>query len=673
MQGGYTVMRFPDMSLRSTTAGAGGAIFRGDRLPKELMGDYFYGEEVARIVRRVHPETREGLTYIRNAYNGNEFIKSTDPLFRPVDQKVAPDGTLYIVDMYHGIIQEAAWTGPGTYLRGRIQQYDLDKVIHKGRIWRLVYDGVKRGADAIDRDKTPPHMLNETSAQLVAHLTHPNGWWRDTAQQLLVLKHDKSVVPALTSLVKTSPNLLGRIHAMWTLEGLGALDAALVRQLMEDKEPRMRIQAIRASETLYKAGDRSFAADYKKAATDPSVDVVIQSMLTVNRWKVPDANTVIKTTADSNKAKGVQVVAMTMLNPDAAAGGRGGGGGGRGGGAALTPEQQNIIERGGQIYRELCFTCHGDDGFGTPRPEGNTTMGPPLAGSPRVNGHRDYVVNAVLHGLTGPVDDRTYTEVMIPMDQNNDEWVASVASYVRRSFGNSGGFVTPADVARVRAATAARKAPWTVADLQASLPTVLVDDGTKLTASHNANLASRALTLTGWTSGSPQQAGMWFQLELSKPAMITEIQFDSTSGGGRGGGGGGGRGGVAAGAPGAAPGAAAAATVATGNGGRGGGRGAAAGAAGTPGAAAAEVAQAAPAAPPANPGFPRGYKVELSMDGTAWKTVAEGKGDGASTDIMFAPAQAKFVRITQTATVDSAPVWSIQGLRLFEPGKAAGK
>ena len=99
------------------------------------------------------PETAEGLTTIRNFYDGNEFIKSTDPYFRPVDQTTAPDGTIYITDMYHGIIQEAQWSGPGTYLRARIQQYDLDKVIHKGRIWRLVYDGVKFDrSDALARD-----------------------------------------------------------------------------------------------------------------------------------------------------------------------------------------------------------------------------------------------------------------------------------------------------------------------------------------------------------------------------------------------------------------------------------------------------------------------------------------------------------------------------------------
>ena len=96
----------------------------------------------------MYPENREGLTYLHTMTPRNEFIKSTDPYFRPVDQKVAPDGTLYIVDMYHGIVQERQWSGPGTYIRARIEQYDIDKVVHYGRIWRLVYDGVKRGARA---------------------------------------------------------------------------------------------------------------------------------------------------------------------------------------------------------------------------------------------------------------------------------------------------------------------------------------------------------------------------------------------------------------------------------------------------------------------------------------------------------------------------------------------
>ena len=129
-------------------------IIRGHRLPNELQGDYCYGEPVARMVRCMYAENKEGLTYVHTTTPGDEFIKSTDPFFRPVDQKIAPDGTLYIVDMYHGIVQERQWSGAGTYIRARIEQYDLDKVVHYGRIWRLVHDSAPR-------DKTMPQMNAE--------------------------------------------------------------------------------------------------------------------------------------------------------------------------------------------------------------------------------------------------------------------------------------------------------------------------------------------------------------------------------------------------------------------------------------------------------------------------------------------------------------------------------
>src|SRR6185369_1957975 len=139
-----------------------------------------------------------------------------------------------------------------------------------------------------------------TAAQLVAHLTDPNGWWRDTAQQLIILKQDKSVVPTLKDMARTSSNQLARIHALWTLEGLGSADAALVRELMASPDAQIRQQAIRVSETLYKGGDRSFAADYKKLTTDADVDVVLQSMMTMNTLKVADAATTIRNVQAAN-------------------------------------------------------------------------------------------------------------------------------------------------------------------------------------------------------------------------------------------------------------------------------------------------------------------------------------------------------------------------------------
>jgi hypothetical protein len=189
---------------------------------------YFYGE-VGRIVRRLRPVKIEDSRGCRTCPRG-EFIRSLDPLFRPVSNVTAPDGTIYIADMYRGIIEGAQWAKEGTYLRAKIKQNGLDKVVSgHGRIWRLTYDGLAR-------DRTQPRMLNETPAQLVAHLTHPNGWWRDTAQRLPVLKQDKSVAPALST-------MFGRRRTSWRAsrpldtEGPGALDPALTRQVLEDPDP----------------------------------------------------------------------------------------------------------------------------------------------------------------------------------------------------------------------------------------------------------------------------------------------------------------------------------------------------------------------------------------------------------------------------------------------------
>ena len=642
-------------------------------MPADLQGDLLFDEPVGRLIRRAKIVKTEGLTQLRNAYPQSEFVLSRDLMFRPVNIRTAPDGTIFVVDMYHGIIQESQWTPPGSYLRTKVEQYGLDKATGYGRIWRLRYDGTPEVAAtattlgqparaAIQPDLTQPRMLNETPAQLVAHFTSPNGWWRDTAQRLLVLKQDKSVVPALQQMARSSTNVVSRFHALWTLEGLGALDAGLVREAMKDAEPRMRVQAIRASETLYKAGDKSFEADYRSATKDQNPDVVIQAMLTLSVLKVPGLADVVRSAEAGSSAVGVKEIGNHLLTPPA--NNAGGGGGGRGG-AALTPEQQNLLEKGRGVYTELCFTCHGDDGRGRPL-EGaapGVTMAPPLAGSPRVNEHRDYILHVLLGGLTGPLDDKTYTEVMVPMGQNPDEWIASVASYVRNNFGNAAGFVTPADVARVRAATTSRKTQWTVPEIERTLPKMLDSQGWKLTASHNSDTAAAALTLRPWTSGVPQTPGVWLQVELPQVTTISEIQFDSTAGRG---GGGVGRG--AAGAAGAGRGAGGAGPQgAPGQPGvaRGNPLPPGAAPAGTPGAGAPGTGAAtAPAAPL------RGYQVQVSTNGSTWgPALAAVKTSDTHIAIIVKPVAAKFVRITQTEAASNGPNWAVSGLRIFAAGQ----
>jgi mono/diheme cytochrome c family protein len=593
MQGGMPVVRKPDGSLARGTAGSGANVYRGGRLPRDLLGDYFYGEVVGRVVRRVRPIDEEGLVRVRNLYQSqqSEFIRSTDPLFRPVEIKSAPDGSMYVVDMYHGIIQESQWTPKGSYVRAKIEQYKLDKIVGLGRIWRITHESAKR-------DTTRPRMLSERPAQLVRHFHHPNGWWRDMAQQLLILKKDRSVVPALQRMARRDTMLVARFHALWTLEGLGALDTSLVRVAMRDPNPRMRIQGIRASETLYKGGDTTLAADWRTLTRDSSADVVIQAMMTLNTLKVPDAATVVKATLAANHARGVQLIGPQILNPPAGVGGRN-----------LTIAQRATLEQGAGIFRESCSSCHGQTGLGAPVPGGTGTVAPALAGSPRVTGHPDYALNVLLHGLTGPIEGKTYAgQIMVSQAQQPNEWIAAIASYIRSTMTNNASFVTPEQVAAVRARTAARTTAWTYPELAAVVPQLMQQQSTwKATASHEPDRAVRGFGTAGWSTVVPQQPGMWFQFELPEPTTLAEMRFLS--------------------APGFTP----------------------------------------QGQPPRPATYPRGYKVQLSMDGTTWsEPVAEGQGTGPSTVITFTPARTRFVRITQTATTENAPPWAIQQLQLYE-------
>jgi glucose/arabinose dehydrogenase len=373
MQGGMTRVRMPDGSLNHFTAVSGEDVFRGHRLPADLIGDWMFGEPVARIVRRTKRIVTDGVAQLRNAYPKSEFIRSTDPLFRPVNMSTAPDGTMYVVDMYRGIIQEGTFIGEGSYLDAKVRQYGLDKVIRHGRIWRLRYEGIAP-------DRARPRMLDETPAELIRHLNHPNGWWRDTAQRLIVLGQDRSVVPALNEMARSSATRLARVHALWTLEGLCALDAGLVREALESDDPKMRIQGARLSESLYKAGDNSLVPDVQALANDADPNVVIQALLTLHYLKVPDATTLIRSTVERSKSRGVREIGGRLLQPAASKD--------EFAWFRYTPEQRKLLERGSSVYKELCTSCHGPTAAAphSPAPRRGRRWHRPWRGRPACSG-----------------------------------------------------------------------------------------------------------------------------------------------------------------------------------------------------------------------------------------------------------------------------------------------
>lgn len=129
VQGGTIRFRPQDNTLNHFTATCGGEIFRGDQLPTDLRGDLLFCEPVGRLIRRAKVEVVDGITRLSNPYEKSEFIRSTDPNFRPVNLTTAPDGTLYIVDMYRGIIQEGNWVKKDSFLRPKVQKYGLEKTL----------------------------------------------------------------------------------------------------------------------------------------------------------------------------------------------------------------------------------------------------------------------------------------------------------------------------------------------------------------------------------------------------------------------------------------------------------------------------------------------------------------------------------------------------------------
>lgn len=608
LQEGMDRVRQPDGGPNRVTGAAGNDIYRGDKLPKSLYGQLFYGEPVARIVRQVNPVVKEGLTTLHNVYQDqkSEFLRSTDPLFRPVDMATAPDGTLYIADMYHGIIQEGQWAQKGTYLRTKIEQYQLDKVIGLGRIWRVTHNSAQR-------DLNKPKMFNETPTQWVKHLTHPNGWWRDKAQQLIVLSQDRSVVPQLVRLAQQPDQLLARFHAIWSLEGLGALKPDLIKVLLKDSNPRMRIQAMRAGESLIKSGNTSFNDMYIEALKDENTDVAIQAMLSAHILKIPSLKENLEKLLTTNKAKGVQTLGTQILRPvevkkwwEKS-------------NSELSEKDKETLERGAVIFNELCVQCHGNDGNGTPIGEG-LVMAPALTGSSRIQAHPEYVIKTVMHGLSGPIEGKSYPAgVMVGNKEQSDEWISAITSYIRQNLSNSASMISEERVGKVREKTKDRSTPYSYQELIGSVPQVIVpSDKWKVTASHSVPTRiggtaapASAFNFEGWSTGERQKNGMWFQIEFPGSMQISELHFNAPS----------------------------------------------------------KSRGWSPDAPPPIQTYPRSYRLEASVDGKNWDLLSEGKATKADVIISFDPLKTKFLKLTQLENVkdvDSLEVpWAMRQMKIY--------
>lgn len=230
-----------DGYLSRFTAACSPLVYRGDQFPSEYHGNVFVAEPAAYFIRRsIIKEDEQGILTGSNAYEEDEFLHSSDERFRPVNIYNAPDGSLYVVDFYRGILQHRQFVT--TYLRKQVEDRGLEEPLGLGRIYRVVHESAE--------SRPAPRMSDESPAELVKHLEDPNGWWRDTAQQQLIERGDKSVVPALRTLAEKATDERTRIHALWTLEGLQALNEEIALTAMTDKSPQVRSNGARVAEIM---------------------------------------------------------------------------------------------------------------------------------------------------------------------------------------------------------------------------------------------------------------------------------------------------------------------------------------------------------------------------------------------------------------------------------------
>ena len=463
--------------LLSCTGAAGITIYRGSNFPPEWVGKGLSTESCIALVKAI--DISESGTSLKgeHTYRDKEWIASTDERFRPVNIYNAPDGSVHLLDMYHGIIQHKTYVT--SYLREYYTSQGLDKPgSGHGRIYRITAKGGKV--------ENVPDMDGLSSPDLVKLLIHPNGWHRDMAQRVLGTREaDKETVALLEKLAGMNDYPLGQIHALWTLENMGALTAAPVSTALKAKDKKVAVSALWVATTL--PHPELLKLEKQLVAIDPADD---EAAIYLTRALGPVATTAafekINDLVNAHKSQFVKAAAFSGLNHregafkaavgdklkdktlsgwlENAARKKGPTG------PSLKGEALASFERGKIMFHgaAACFGCHAPDGAGV------IGLGPPLDVSEWVTGKEEVFAKILLHGITGPImvnGVKYETPAEMPALYANpmftDEKIADIMTYTRNAWSNKAEPVSPDLIKKLRKETANQSGrPYTAADLK---------------------------------------------------------------------------------------------------------------------------------------------------------------------------------------------------------------
>ncbi len=284
------------------TAASGSVIYKGDAWPESYYGSIFTGDVSANLVRR---ETLEpaGVTFLAKPIKeGTEFLASTDVWFRPCHFANAPDGNLYVLDMYREYI-ETPESIPEEIKKG-LNFWSGDD---KGRIYRI-----KSKQPRKQRPLTV-QLGKMTSAELVKLLEETNGWHRETAHRLLLERQDKSVAPLLTAMAVESKSPQARLNALWLLKSMGALQSSDVAKALKDPHPPIREHAVKLSEAFL-AATPALRDQLFSMAADPAIRVRYQLAFTLGQIDTPASRSLLgKLIAEHGEDRWFRVAVLTSV------------------------------------------------------------------------------------------------------------------------------------------------------------------------------------------------------------------------------------------------------------------------------------------------------------------------------------------------------------------------
>ena len=244
------------------TGATGITIYRGNAWPAEFHGNLIVGDVANNLIYRAILKPKGLELVAEKADVGKEFIASRDLWFRPVQFTNAPDGTLYAIDISRELIEGAAFLPP------EFMKY-LDPLSgsKQGRIYRIAPRGFSTPAT--------PNLGELATRELVSLLDHTNGWHRDTASRLIYQRQDSSAISSLRQLVKQGETAAGRFTALYTLQGLGALDESSVLAALIDSDAIVRVHALRVAEALV-AQSVAISNRFSNMTTDRDIQVRYQ-------------------------------------------------------------------------------------------------------------------------------------------------------------------------------------------------------------------------------------------------------------------------------------------------------------------------------------------------------------------------------------------------------------